>query len=203
MAAPTSRPQCTLVVPDDLTPPLRMRPSLQQRFDAASVLQSNRSGHEKYPKSARAFAPAERDGPNGDVGWADALRASQHPSECKRFLLLEDDWFGSGLGMDTLWYSVALLLAVAQRRVLLRVPGRGPRPYLRWADNATISGRYCDRPPWTLDCMWEPLSHCEPSLDSSTVETTPGWQQSGLTQASALFPIPIPIPSLDPNPTQV
>jgi len=65
----------------------------------------------------------------------------------------------SGFGMDGKLMAIALLMAVGQRRVLLHVPGRDH--IYKHFPNRT-SGRWCDRPPYTLDCMWKPLSHCDP-----------------------------------------
>lgn len=92
-------------------------------------------------------------------GWGEAIRANQHPARCSRFLLLEDNMLNSGFGMDIKLISVALLIAVSQQRVLLHVPGV-ERLYVHFTN--VSSGRWCDRPPYTLDCMWKPLTHCNP-----------------------------------------
>ena len=159
---------CALVTPDRLVlPSNRPRPPLADAFLLQSIPRANRSLNAPYFKSLPRlplFAPAHAK----PDGWAAEIFASQHPMACRRFLLLEDDMVGSGLGMDARLMGNALLIAMAHRRVMLRVPGRA-QPYKFFKGGG---GRWCDRPPYTLDCLWEPLSHCDPPPASAS-ESTP------------------------------
>ncbi|KAL1530416.1 hypothetical protein AB1Y20_001321 [Prymnesium parvum] len=83
-------------------------------------------------------------------GWKSAIIASQHPLHCERFLLVEDDMNNSGIGFTAKVWSFALLLAVRTRRVLLEVP------------RASGRSRWCDRPPYSFQCLYEPWTHCSP-----------------------------------------
>lgn len=148
--------KCPLKVPQSLTlPPHRSRPPDILPWTAANV---TASGQQKASSTAMLlkFTPNET-----RADWTDAIWASQHPAACQRFLLVEDDMLGSGFGLDVKLLGVALLLAMKQRRVLLHVPGKD-RIYSHYPPNVSNIGRWCDRPPYTYDCLWEPLSHCDP-----------------------------------------
>mmetsp|Transcript_12210 Transcript_12210/g.26099 ORF Transcript_12210/g.26099 Transcript_12210/m.26099 type:complete len:479 (+) Transcript_12210:76-1512(+) len=158
---------CPLLVPRHLQHQTnRPRPSGLVPWSSRNV--------SKYPVFHLRFAPP------GDVsmGWGEVIRASQHPARCNRFLLLEDDSQGSGLGADLRLASTALLIAVAQSRVLLHVPGK--QVIYRGLPNIS-SGKWCDRPPYTWDCLWEPLSHCDPPPPDA-VEVTPQKRQRWMDQ---------------------
>jgi len=93
--------------------------------------------------------------PPPDDDYARMILASQHPQNCSaaKFLLVEDDMLRSGLGFTARMLASALLLAMREGRVLLEVPQRNGttgRPF----------GRWCDRPPHTLGCVYLPWSHC-------------------------------------------
>ena len=120
--------------------------------------------------SGELFAPVQPAPPDG---WADAIRASQFPSECGRMLLIEDDIAGQGLGMTAELMTFALLIAMKHGRVLLEVAldpnwGRtntsvpyraataGPTTPIRPATRP----RWCSRPPFTHQCFYRPWSHC-------------------------------------------
>ena len=67
----------------------------------------------------------------------------------------------------------ALLYAMRKGRVLLHVPSTRPnQPYVHTMTDPP-TGRWCDRPPYTYDCMWEPLSYCDPPDPSLPVSTSP------------------------------
>jgi len=125
---PTMPSNCSLTVPASLALERnRPRPAGLEPFNLSRVAQSSWLGKgkdyvfsSKAMRTLRIFAPtAQR-----SDGWEGAILASQHPPVCKRFLLLEDDMLNSGFGLDAKLMSVALLMAVGQRRVLLHVPGR-------------------------------------------------------------------------------
>ena len=74
-------------------------------------------------------------------------------------MLVEDDMLRAGLGFTGRLLASALLLAVRHGRVLLEVPqvhgtasNHSGMPY----------GRWCDQPPYTLQCAFEPWTHCAP-----------------------------------------
>jgi hypothetical protein len=77
------------------------------------------------------------------------LRANQFPSDpaaCNRTLVLADDAITAGLGYSARLIALALLVAVQERRVLVM-----PEHHTR---------RWCARPPFTLGCYYEPITHC-------------------------------------------
>ena len=125
--------------------------------------------HAKGAKALPALSKLGRFEPTGRRadGWSAAIYASQHPAVCERYLLVEDDLIGTGFGIDAKYFSATLLMAVYQQRVLLHVPAIGAHPYKYFPN--TTAGRWCDRPPFTLDCMWEPLSHCDPPPPGTVV----------------------------------
>ena len=104
------------------------------------------------------FVPKER---HGD-GWQPQLRGSQFPRDCKHHLLVEDDMTRSGLGFTARLLSSALLLAARLRRVLIEVPQRN-------TTTGALVGRWCNRPPHTLQCLFEPWSDCEVPPARTTV----------------------------------
>ena len=71
---------------------------------------------------------------------------AQHSAGCGRLLLVEDDLSQAGLGWMARYLHAAMLLAHADRRVVMEVPARTPR--------------WCDRPPYTLQCLFSPWSPC-------------------------------------------
>lgn len=78
------------------------------------------------------------------------ILANQFPSDpnrCERALLIFDDAIGTGLGYTSRLLFVALLVAVKERRVLMPVPHK--------------LNRWCSRPPFTLNCFYEPWTHCQ------------------------------------------
>jgi len=81
-------------------------------------------------------------------GWSTAIFASQFRRDCRRLLLVEDDMNRSGLGFSGKIWSIALLVAVRDNRVLLEVPGH--RNMSRW----------CNQEPYSLQCTYEPWTQC-------------------------------------------
>ena len=181
----TGSPGCDeLKVPADLSlPSRRRRPSGLEPWTGDHLARAGtqiggtrRGSNSRQEKDLRAlgvFRPAQI----RSDGWEGAIAASQHPANCSRYLLLEDDMLNSGFGMDMMLISFALLIAVQHQRVLLHAPGR--QYIYAHFPNAT-SGRWCDRPPFTNDCMWEPLSHCDlPPAGAHELEIpikTPSWR---------------------------
>ena len=100
------------------------------------------------------FDPVEK--PRNSDDWADAIEASQFPAQCGRFLLVRDDFRGSGLGWTARMFASALLLAMRQSRVLLEIPV--------W-HGSSRDARWCRQPPYTLQCFYRAWSHCKPPLE--------------------------------------
>ena len=73
------------------------------------------------------------------------VRASQQPATCRRYMLLQDD-SKAGLGYDGHLIALVLSLAMRENRVLLEIE----HPNRHW----------CARPPYTLQCLYEPWTHC-------------------------------------------
>ena len=94
-------------------------------------------------------------------GWAGAIQASQF-GNCSRLLLVEDDLMRAGLGFTAKIWVAALLIAVRDNRVLMESR--------MVASNSTVNKsyvlferpRWCDRAPYTLQCLYQPWSHCKP-----------------------------------------
>lgn len=97
------------------------------------------------------------------------IRANQFPSDpaaCNRTLILSDDALTAGLGYSARLIALALLVAVQEKRVLVM-----PEHHTR---------RWCGRPPYTLGCYYEPITHCpHPRLGPNNTYEGP----SGLTIA--------------------
>ena len=117
----------------------------------ADVLPWNASNLSAYPQHMSrklVFGPVG----NFSSGEAyDVIRASQFRARCDRLLVLSDDRDHMGLGMMARVLMSALLWAVRIDRVLVEAP------------LANVSrARWCDRPPYTLQCFVQPWSHCRP-----------------------------------------
>ena len=92
------------------------------------------------------------------------IRASQFPADpaaCNRTLILWDDALTAGLGYSARLIALALLVAVQEHRVLV-MPDHRTR-------------RWCGRPPYTLGCYYEPITHCSAPNSSGT----PKWSTRG------------------------
>ena len=156
----SASPECPLEVPANLTHDHMRRPRVLETWSQLNISQAT-AGMPTHPPNRKGvqnfiFAPSYM----RPDGWESAIHASQHPARCTRFLLVEDDMRGSGFGFDAKFLSILLLIAVRQHRVMLHIPAIGTQPYRHWSNTTRLSGRWCDRPPWTYDCMWKPLSHC-------------------------------------------
>lgn len=101
-------------------------------------------------------------------GWAAAIQASQF-GNCSRLLLVEDDLTKAGLGFTAKIWQAALLVAMRDNRVLIEVrmvkqnrnasPGEDP-VLARKRDGYFERPRWCDREPFTLQCLYRPWTHC-------------------------------------------
>lgn len=137
---------CPFSIPAD---PASLRgPPLVRPADAAEWGRSNLSG---LTHSHRYhFAPTNY---SAD-GWYAAMYASQFRRDCRRVLLVDDDMNNSGIGFTAKIWSFALLLAMRDHRVLLEV------------QRTNGHSRWCDREPYSFQCLYEPWSHCpEPPPD--------------------------------------
>ncbi len=94
-----------------------------------------------------------------------AIRASQHPEDCAsaRYLLIEDDVLRQGVGFTSRYWLSALRLAVSSNRVLMEVPVDRDWPgfpvNLGYPQNVA-NPRWCLVPPFTLQCFYQPWTHC-------------------------------------------
>ena len=155
---------CSLAMPERPADdgPLHVRPDdlspwhvQVNGFDDRRISWSNSSSSMRDRRFSHPHMFIPRNAANATDDWRAAIRASQHPPECRaaRYLLVEDDMIGSGLGFTGRLLASALLLAMRQGRVLLEIPRRTAHtgaPYSRW----------CARPPHSLQCVYDPWSHC-------------------------------------------
>ena len=119
------------------------------------------------------FSPAN----HSEDGWAAAVRASQF-GNCSRLLLVEDDLTKAGLGFTAKIWQAALLIAMRDNRVLMEVrmvkqhynasPGEDPRVAMRRSQYFERP-RWCDREPFTLQCLYQPWTHCKPPPIGATI----------------------------------
>ena len=167
----------------DLTPTRsRSRPP-DVRDDLAHVIET--PPEDFHLERSRLFAP-RRASPDDD-GWYFALRASQSPRDCStaRYLLIEDDLDKWGLGATANVLSVALAFAAGDRRVLLEKPvdplwshnlTNLATPAARTSALGIGRPRWCDRPPYTLQCLFRPWSHCMPPHSALARAIRPDWR---------------------------
>jgi hypothetical protein len=96
-------------------------------------------------------------------GWAAAIRASQF-GNCSRLLLIEDDLTRAGLGFTAKIWQAALLVAMRDNRVLMEVrmvKQNMTGAHLNYTRKDLFERpRWCDREPFTLQCMYMPWTHC-------------------------------------------
>lgn len=169
--------QCSLAAPrSPLGRPLQQRP-----LDVLPWSVSNLSAFKFEPPKLgfnAGFQPTCRKAGRGvckpvseDDDWDAVIKASQHPAVCGRYLAVEDDMLFAGLGFSMQGMASLLLLAVREHRVLIEVPvganSRIPltrtRPHLMHGRNTTLvnaSTRWCDRPPYTMQCAYAAWTHC-------------------------------------------
>ena len=127
--------------------------------------------------------------PNASAGeWKAAIWRNQHPAQCGRFLLIEDDLEEAGLGFTVSVHAAALLIAVQQRRVLLEIPVNDSWRLPFWDKPGSwhykrrkvlaARPRWCDRPPWTLQCLYEPPTHCAAPSNAAQAAATQYWARN-------------------------
>ena len=126
-------------------------------------------------ESPMSAQPDGRSGPNA----AKAFYRSQFESGCERLLLVEDDLKQAGLGWTARYLHAALLLAQADKRVLVEIPTARPR--------------WCDKPPHTLQCLFAPWSPCAaPSAHPVTPpEAADTPMEAGWPRDAALVRLPL------------
>lgn len=128
--------RCLLSIPTTLEAD---SPPRTRVFDA-SLLQTFHFQHRWL------FAPTN----HSEDGFESVMYASQFRASCDRFLVVADDLTKAGLGFTSKIWAIALQLAVRDNRILIEAPARTPH------------GRWCDRPPYTLQCLYQPWTHCNP-----------------------------------------
>jgi hypothetical protein len=151
--------RCTITAPDDpaslLGPPTVVPPNLAP-WGAAEIHALRHTHRWQFsPRNASAD------------GWKDAIYRSQFRANCDRLLLVEDDLTKAGMGFTAKLWTVALLVAMKDNRVLVEVR-------MVKQGNATRSDgferpRWCDRPPYTLQCLYAPWTHCAEPGENATV----------------------------------
>ena len=148
---------CPIRMPDALT---QLFPAHQRPVNSADAARDG-TGTTSSSGSAPSFAhpflflPSEQ----RPDAWASALRASQFPGTCSRYLLVQDDLAGSGLGWTARFHAITLLLAARQSRVMLEVPVYRNGSGARW----------CTQPPFTMQCLYEQWTHCEAPSPSAVL----------------------------------
>ena len=169
--------ECPLRVPDDLRPVATGRPTGLAHWGVENL--SRLHTFTRPLAHLLTFAPQTA----APDGWSAAIRSSQFPRECSRYLLVEDDLVGAGLGFEARMWTSALLLAVRDQRVLLETKldmswGSGfahgwNADGKRTRRNASAVPRWCARPPFTMACLYEPWTYCpEPSKERERVSLT-------------------------------
>jgi len=154
------RPPAHTLVPKGVDRPADVGP-----WDEANVTALHSPGNRK---KERLFQP------DGDGPWDHAIRSSQFPARCHRFLLIKIDTVGMGMGYMSRILAAALLIAVRENRVLIEIPINGTADLPR---GATLLGRlpskgfglrspWCDRAPFTLQCFFQPWTHCDVPPDA-------------------------------------
>ena len=161
-ASGSMQQSCAMAMP--LNPTSQSRPIIpkwdvnEARGQVVQMLRDNNFSHPYL------FIPRSR----RDDAWLSVLHASQHPATCSRYLLVEDDLSRAGLGFTGRILASVLLYAARHGRVLLELPARNET-------TGEPSGRWCDRDPHTLQCAFEPWSHCplpDARLRAAAYETT-------------------------------
>ena len=165
LAAPCSMMPPVASLDQDLAPilPARQRPIIVNSFAPR-----NRVEHTDGAQSNRERAT---------LTWHEAFHRNQNPQHCKRYLLVEDDLDAAGLGWTTRMLASLLVAATAQRRVLLEVPvndswGHAGKQANEWHNHTGLlafgddvkliqqRARWCDRAPFTMQCVFDAWSAC-------------------------------------------
>ena len=155
---------CPIAVPDD---PARLselpftRPANIDAWGGVEYLASLKQTHKWQ------FSPK-----NETIdGWKSAIYSSQFRANCDRFLLVEDDLTKAGLGFTAKLWTTALMVAMRDNRVLVEV--RMVKMGNKTRSDGFERPRWCDRPPYTLQCLYQTWTHC-PLPGPNATEIRPG-----------------------------
>ena len=98
-------------------------------------------------------------------------------NKCDRLLLVHDDLAGKGLGWSVRFWNTALLAALQSNRVLHEEAASDVQSEMTEAKKNTskLTNRWCDVPPYTLECFYKRWNSCEARR---SVETGPIDRQS-------------------------
>lgn len=109
------------------------------------------------------FAPAES---LPVTTLSSAIMHSQQPDACSKakFLLVEDESEGAGLGWTAHLMTLALSIAMREGRVMIEVQTKQPR--------------WCTRAPYTMQCFYEPWTPCA-TPPQKGVDNATKWQPDG------------------------
>lgn len=163
----TSARECQVSIPSSLESlPKRPQDTLAWNSNNISML---------HHLSPFGFTPSSEDDELALEGWRKQIEAAQNPVTCDYLLLVEDDLLFQGLGFTLQFWASALLVAMRSGRVLIEIPWNTSWPSSLVAagqPNQSTSARHeaprwCEIPPYTLQCFYKHWTHCQaPSNDS-------------------------------------
>ena len=106
------------------------------------------------------------------------VHRSQYPPSCDRYLVLVDPRHaGMGLGWVSTLLVNMLATAMSENRVLIEVPYHA---LSERAETVAKSARWCDREPYTLQCLYKPWTDCP--LPPGPWSAVAKWGSSAATQ---------------------
>ena len=84
-------------------------------------------------------------------------------NKCDRLLLVHDDLAGKGLGWSVRFWNTALLAALQSNRMLHEEAASDVQSEMTEAKKNTskLTNRWCDVPPYTLECFYKRWNSCE------------------------------------------
>ena len=149
----------------------------------------------------RASAPVIQEGEASTdaMAWLGQMTANQYraTNNCSRYLLLEDDLDSAGLGWTAHMLVNVLWIAMRQDRVLLEVPlnaswRHAGKAHSNWHKKSHVADpdgkrpRWCDRAPWTLQCLYQPWTSC-PAPTTAVRVYTPGLNEKNDIPLTRVF----------------
>ena len=156
-----STSQCNLVTPVDpaglmgptITPPTGLR-----TWGGVAEIKALKHQHHWQ------FSPLNK----SSDGWKNDIFRSQFRPSCDRMLLVEDDLTKAGMGFTAKLWGIALLIAMKDNRVLVEV--RMVKEGNSTRSDGFERPRWCDRPPYTLQCLYQAWTNCPlPSANATII----------------------------------
>ena len=208
LVSPRARARDAIAVPDDMGPSSRTKsmgrhhkhqgdlsgaacgqlvdavPAQLEAVDEGNLYTRAREMNGRNLSSPSGALPRSRHRgmflPREDMSSEEALalvHRSQYPPSCDRYLVLVDPPSGMGLG----WFSTLLVnmlaTAMSENRVLIEVPYHA---LSERAGTVAKSARWCDREPYTLQCLYKPWTDCP--LPPGPWSAVAKWGSSAATQ---------------------